>query len=286
MRLVSITDTSGGRSLQVDMDPIDFVHIGPGARLDVKIRSLTDWTQRVWRYDGYTHDDKGGWLPGSFTAPGNRTWKYKWVRIEAVGRDPSAPRETFPHLASVTDPQGHETSFEYSTAFADGRPRVISQTAPDQTRETYTYQAGQFDPIWTCTVERTKDGVPQGTRSFRYDRGSHRGLIEETDTLGRKTTYVRDQNARLLSRTDPLTRTWRYTWDGHGNMTSRKDPDNNTWSFEYHPIFNLLTKATSPITQVWTYGRDTKGNLTSIQDPLSHVTNFAQDAISLHGTSV
>ena len=83
-------------------------------RLDIKVNSIKDWTNRVWKWDNYQQDDRVGFVPGTFTNPEHQTWTYHWAPVAGKGTDPANPAlETVLRLVGVTDPGGHRVIVQW-----------------------------------------------------------------------------------------------------------------------------------------------------------------------------
>lgn len=169
-------------------------------------------------------------------------------------------------LASVTDSNGHTTSYEYD--LLGRRTRVV-------------------DPLGHAT-------------SFTYDAVGN--LFSKTDANGRVTVFAYDPLRRITAQTDPLSGVasfgytpagWldnvvdpggivtSYASDNTGRVTQVASPDVGTTSHAYNPDGTLALKTDANGTAV-TYSYDNAARLTGISFPVpSENISFSYDSPSV-----
>jgi RHS repeat-associated protein len=154
-------------------------------------------------------------------------------------------------LTSLTDPNGHTTSFSY-----DGQGDLASVIDPLGDTSTFSYN----------------------TLGERTSMVSPRGNVTGGTPSQYTTSYVYDALSRVTSTTDPLGHSSSRAYDGDSNVTSSTDGKNNTTSYTYDAD-NELTKITRADTTTLQYGYDGDGNQMSQADGAGHTTSYGFDRL-------
>ena len=248
-------------------------HVWSFAYQNGKLASITDPASRVTHF---TIDDHGNLV--QVTLPDQSTRRFCY---DARGL-----------MTQQTDQNGAITSYSY-----DNYGRIRQATYPP--REVYDPATGQTNlrqEVRTFTNSDTGypliNDSPQSTPAdpagraasqdllvrVQYGRGSRSGHVnkwgawlDETDGLGRTTTYVRDERNNVLKQTEPDGDCVEYTYDDMGNVLTEsrmaaaqcalsadeRDPSLvQTWTRTYEPRFNQLKTETDPLGHTTTYVYD------------------------------
>lgn len=185
--------------------------------------------------------------------------------------------EPYGMLATVTDPRGQVTRFDYcygrvcsetdpsgeTTYYGhDVFGRLTTQAVSSDTypvtftsygapvggvQTKYTYDA--LDRVSTVTGQATTDAVTSTVHTpkttYTYDADGDLTGRSTADTTGhdatRTTGYVYDDHNRVITATDPANLATHYTYDTFGRTTSRTDPSGTTYSYGYSATGQLLT---------------------------------------------
>lgn len=204
-------------------------------------------------------------------------------------------RVSVPYFSTASPSQWTETLY-------DSLGRVIQVINPDNTRTVtrYTGRTTQVEDangkIQTSDVDahgrviiRREPSIPNPT-VYRYDAVGN--LVEMTDSLGKKTSFVYDSLGRKLAMTDPSAGTWRYAYDANGNLIRQTDARGVVISLYYDVLNRLLSKTLTAdptratgqrpgVLASYIYDQVekrpfSKGRLTTVSDP-SGVTKFYHD---------
>jgi RHS repeat-associated protein len=237
---------------------------------DNLLKSVTDALGRVNSYD--------------YDGNGNTT------RVTRLDGDSNAVTTTFSyepqfnHLASVTDPLNHTSTFSY-----DRLGNLVAGTDPlsHQVRMGYN-TAGQLTSV--------SDAL-NNTLQFGYFGGD---LVSVTDPLSNVATQFVDPVGRVVSATDAqgntakaqynnlnlLTQTTdaqgnstSFTYDANGNLLSLTDALNHATSYTYDNMDRALTRM-DPLNRQENYVYDLEGNLVSSTDRKGQVTSVTYDALN------
>lgn len=217
---------------------------------DNLLQSVTDALGRVTSFD--------------YDGNGNRT------RITALDGTADAVTTTatyepqFNHLASVTDPLQHTSSFAYDT-FGN----LASATDPLTHHTTFTHSdAGQVTSI-TDPLSNTV--------TFSYMNGDLIGIL---DPVGNASSQFMDPAGRVISTTDSQGNTTLYQYNNLNLITQVTDAKGGITAFSYDPNGNLLSltdalHVTTPTT--WTY--DNMDRVQARTDPLLRQESYSYDLI-------
>ncbi len=191
----------------------------------------------------------------------------------------SATTESFTYneggyITSVTDGDGHTTTYGYSaandrTSMLDANKNETKWTY-DSTHDVATTTSPKGE---TTTIKREAHGNPE--------------TIERPapESKTQTTKYKYKTTGELESVEDPLKRVWKYEYDTHGNRTAEIDPltDKRTWEYNedsqetatVSPRGNITGgKPTEFTTKT---ERDSQGRPLKITDPLAHTTKYTYD---------
>jgi RHS repeat-associated protein len=203
-------------------------------------------------------------------------------------------------VASVTDPNGHVTSFSYdkyddilSTTVPyqatiggavqnetysygyDANGNLTSATAPNGAQVSYTYN-GLGEPL---TYKETMNGTPL-TTSYTYDKAGR--LTQVSYPNGNTETLSYDAANRLSgtsSTNGTTTQTYGTGYDANSNVTSVSSNGTTTANFGYDSL-DRLTSVTEPVSGVndtQTLTLDPQGNPTSIAFAIGSTTSWTDN---------
>ncbi len=174
----------------------------------------------------------------------------------------------FFQLASIQDPLGHQTTFQYDP----NDPKAVLQSATDASgrRIKVTFNgAGQLISFSQPFLATYPSPVLH-TTTFAYEAGE---LVRVTDPDGNVTTRFLDAAGRVRSIRDALGRVTRYDYDKLNHLTLVTDPNNGITTFLYDRDGNLFfaKDARQQVTnhKATVYVHDGLGRLKTRYDPLS-----------------
>jgi RHS repeat-associated protein len=191
----------------------------------------------------------------------------------------SATTESFTYneggyVTSVTDGDGHTTTYGYSSA--NDRTSMVD---PNKNETKWTYDS-------THDVATTTSPKGETTTIKREAHGNPETIERPAPESKTQTTkYKYKTTGELESVEDPLKRVWKYEYDAHGNRTAEIDPltDKRTWEYNedsqeiatVSPRGNITGgKPTEFTTKT---ERDSQGRPLKITDPLGHTTKYTYD---------
>jgi len=216
------------------------------------------------------------------------------------------------NLASVTDPLGNITRYQYNLlnrmvattdalGVAAGDPSHTTVTqydavgnvlfVTDALGRTTISQYDAMNRLIRHTLPKA-DGTssPAPTTTYQYDANGN--LIVTTDPLGHTTFYQYDALNRLVGVTDAMGAFSGDPWntvvtayDQLGRVMSVTDQLGRTTQYVYDNLGRKIkmtqpapgTGSGSPVTQ---YAYDADGNLISTTDPLGHTTSYGYDGLN------
>ncbi len=219
---------------------------------DGTIHTATDPAGRVWEY---TYQNLGIGVPvlTEVESPDDKTVQYGW--------------DSRTRLVSVTDRRGNQMKLiDY-----DDQNRVRRQTFADGSWEEYFYETAG-STISGVTIRNSLGRE----RRMRFDSMGY--VVEEADELGQTVKIERDAKHRPVRTIGPCgCGEAEQTFDDNGNVLTLTDRLGHTTSYEYHPVFNLVTKVTDRNNHVTELTYDASGNLETIENALNEVTTFGYD---------
>jgi RHS repeat-associated protein len=188
--------------------------------------------------------------------------------------------------ASVTDPAGVVTNFEYDTTGTYLTREIQASGKPEQVIIDYTYTAfGEIQSKSTggATTSYTYNdfGLPStitdqlgNVTYFEYDQ--YGNVSATTDASGNRSTFAYDILGNLLESKDPLGNRTIYTYNSLGRLTSIKDALNRTTQYETD-FKGRLTAVIDPLNNRKEYDYDGSGNLVKITEGAA-ITSLAYDS--------
>lgn len=200
-------------------------------------------------------------------------------------------------LATVTDPNGHVTRYDYN---ALGRLITVTEAVgtADEGIRRYEYDAvGNLTALIDENGNRTAyqyDAMNRQTRMTRpdpdgagpltapitqmaYDLAGN--LVAMVDEGNHTTAFAYDARNRLATRTDALGGVSRYGYDLAGNLISRIDELGRETAYHFDDC-NRLVAIIDPEGKITRFSYDADDNLISITDPNDNRTDFVYDARS------
>lgn len=177
-------------------------------------------------------------------------------------------RNSHENVASVTDPTGRLTFYDYDTNGIDViavKPQtslgVFSKIA------SFTYNAQHLPLTYT-------DAAGQ-TTTYSYSGGQ---LIQSIDALGESTKYSYDGQGYLTTVINANNQTARsFTYDGFGRVATMTDSEGYTLNFIYDAL-DRLTKVTYPDGTTREYSWNIL-DLASVKDRQGRTTVYTYDAV-------
>ncbi len=181
-------------------------------------------------------------------------------------------------LDSVTDPNNHETSFDY----VDHALTQITDALgnPFQRLE---YEDGRLVAVVDANNNRTEITTSVGSRTQTVTSPDGRQItLSSFDQRGNETarddifdgthhissrTYSDDGRDLVTSRTDPNNHTWTADYDDHGHLAAFTDAKGQTATLEYDD-YGSPTAVVDENGGTVTFDYDTRGNLTTLTDPV------------------
>jgi RHS repeat-associated protein len=166
------------------------------------------------------------------------------TQYDALGR---VAQKSRPYFVAGGTPKW--TIFTY-----DVLGRVLTETAPDASVQTTTYQG-------LVTIQT--NALTQSTTTTRNSQGQ---VVSVTDPASNTTTYLYDPFGNLLQMTDPVGNVASKSYDVRGRMVASNDPDMGAWSYTYDVLDKLKTQ-TDAKAQTTTLAYDLLGRTTQRAAP-------------------
>ncbi|MBF0562948.1 MAG: RHS repeat protein, partial [Alphaproteobacteria bacterium] len=167
----------------------------------------------------------------------------------------------------------------------DGQDRLVSTTAPEGNRISYTYDT-RNNPLTVTTSPKPGSGLSEVTRSLTYDPLWNK-VATVTDPLGLITQNTYDAATGTLTRTladyGHLGATRSYTYNARGQVLTATDPLGVVTRYGYDGTTeNQLSVVRDAggaghINQTTAFAYDAVGNVVSRTDPDGHATSFTCD---------
>jgi RHS repeat-associated protein len=212
------------------------------------------------------------------------------------------------YIASVTDPQGRQTTYSYTGEYLtsvrahDGRTTTYTYitagaaqhalaeiASPNGNTRTYAYDdRGRLTATWrnnqeekvTLTLGDTgrvviTDALGNASSLF-FDHWAR--LIKTENPLGETVQMRFNELGRLLSVTDPDGGSATYAYDSKGNVTEITDCLRQTTRLLYARPFNRLSRVTDAMNRRTEYVHDDRGNLTAVVYPDGSSEGWTRDS--------
>ncbi len=271
-----------------------------------RLRDVTDpmGQTRIFEYDGngqVTSIKGNGMCPScGDPASGDQSFTYdgygnRTSMTDALGKTTTytytSPTDvegmpTFQKVATVTDPQGHVTQFDYDIR---GNLLAVTDANGHKTKMDYN-QYGQVtsvtDPLGDTTtltydsngnVATTTD--PLGNQTvLHYDAISR--PVETIDALGHSSKVNYDHLGRVTATTDLQGGTTQFAYDANNNLTSLTDAMGRVTRFSYDSM-NRLIRRDTPLGKFDTRQYDANGNLSQFTDRRGQTTSFSYDPVNM-----
>ncbi len=308
--LASVTDVTGGTT-SYSYDPNHQLLTITDPRGHVSLTNTYDDDGRVTaQTNALGHTSQFDYSSGStvVTSPEGRETEYVFAGslldavIQGYGTSSHADWSysydgTTDGVASITDPRGGTTQFQYDSA-----GNVTSLTDPLGNSHQYTYDSlndltsvsdsanttlsyDQAGNLLSVSTPLNYTGKSQ-TWTYTYGDSAHPGDVTGvTDPDGNAAKFAYNANGDLTSAADAAGDETTYQYDQIGRPTSSVSPAGNapganpatyTTSYTYDPAGELLT-STDPLDHETSYAYDPDGNLRSITDPANHTTSYTYD---------
>jgi RHS repeat-associated protein len=196
---------------------------------------ISQVTDPAGRVTSYSYDASGQHLL-SVTTPSGTT-QYTYVDGSNIEQEHA--------LASITDPDGTHTFFNYDDL---GR---LSQESGDNGAGllSFTY----FSPGGYSVTDANNQ-----TTTIRYGVDGDPARIK--DPLGNVYQLAYDSNGQLTMTGLAGGPSSSFTYDGHGNINQTIDPLGNTSQLNYNPLFGSLQQFVDPLGNQTNYLQDSQGN--------------------------
>ncbi len=129
------------------------------------------------------------------------------------------------NLASITDANGHTTTFTY-----DAFGNMLTRTDAKGFMTSYTWQ-NEDSP--TNYISLKIDETDALGRITAYDFNMNGNLIQNTDPSGSQTLYTYTSEGLVYSTIDPMGEETLFEYDAEGNMISMLDPTGENTEIQY-----------------------------------------------------
>ena len=235
---------------------------------------MADGTGDVWTY---AYDAAGHLL--SVTAPGPTAAGLTTSYTYDTGSNP----ETANALLSITNPDGSQQNFTYSTTTgqlsgtsANGGADAITYTYLGEAEVEATDSAGDQTIVWYNDFGLPSRVQDSAGRHFHLPLRQQR-QSGQLHRRGRRHLPVHlRSNGNLTQTVNPLGQTVQMTYNSLSDLTSITDADNNTTQYSYSSAGNLLS-ITYPDGTQQSFTYDPLGNLSETieqnGDPVSYQYN-------------
>ncbi|MDH4460967.1 MAG: RHS repeat-associated core domain-containing protein, partial [Flectobacillus sp.] len=173
-----------------------------------------------------------------------------------------------------------------TTLTYDNKGNLTTITKPNNTTETYTYDAdgkvlshkdannNTTNYQYNTNGDLSSIQYPTGTVQLEYN-GSCCNVGKITDPNGNTTEMTYDELNRVKTVKDKAGNTIAYDYDAVGNLIKETDPVGNLKEYFYDAL-NRLISVKLPV-GTWHYSYDGQGNLTKMTDANGHSTTYEYD---------
>ena len=200
------------------------------------------------------YDDDGNLI--RYTDANGHAADYEYDSRSRLHRiiQPDGGKFSFSHLGETSlpgrcvFPDGSEVNYAYND-----RKQLVKISGPAIPEVFFTYNdlglvaeksrgkgPGKFFVKYGYLGSRESPAVAGGGATVPLIAESRTGLgdeagylMEETDSLGRKTRYERDERGRLIKTVDPLGREWKYSYNYYGILTGISVSNHSIYSVRY-----------------------------------------------------
>ena len=204
---------------------------------------------------------------------------------DTYGRTLTLSYTTQNKLASVTDPLGQVTTFQYDST--EHSLTGITDAAGKATQYRYNSDqqlTGKTDRAVRSFTYAYTSGSPGLPVSVSDSANTARSTLSSSSNWGLDT----NQTTQLLQRTYlPATTTnadgrgnqWKYGSDGNGFVTQAIAPDGATTKYTYDAATLQVASMTDANGNTTAYAYDAIGNRTKTTDALGHVTSYTYEPV-------
>jgi RHS repeat-associated protein len=185
-------------------------------------------------------------------------------------------------LASITDPAGRVTTFQYD---ATGH-KLTTITDPIGNSMQYSYN----------TRYQISSETDKAVRTFFYSYVNNEPVAVQDsngtarDTLSNPNNWATDPSQLAMfqlrvyipsttSDTDGRGNVWKYPYDSNGYITQIIAPDGATTTYAYDPATLQLASVTDANGHITSYQYDAMGNQIKMTDALGHVTTYTYEPV-------
>lgn len=203
--------------------------------------------------------------------------------VDARGRGLTFQYDPRGRITEVRDHLGRKVSYEFSA-----RDDLIKAHSVDGYTTTYNYN--DLDQL-TDIIDPDGRVVIHNVYDQKYQ------VVEQTDAMGRKTTFKYDRTNKTTSVTTPDGWTISDRYDDRYRLLERVDRDGKRYSFTYdqygyrgqavfkddvtstigHNALGLVTSVTGRSGSQWSMSYDPTGHLTGVTDPAGNAWTFEYD---------
>lgn len=239
-----------------------------------KLSSITD---RAGHTTNFVVDNQGNLVQA--TTPDNATQRFAYderhlltKHTDQKGAVTDYAYDDYGRIATVTEPE--RAVYNQATGKSETKREVLTFTSSD-TGYDLINDSPQGDPDHLAprapTSAELVDRVAYGRGELRGHTNQWGAWLDETDGVGRTTTYERDANNNVSRLTYANGECVDFTYDANGNpltesylsaaacagdsSTAAVDAG-RTWSYTYEASFNQLKSVTDPLGQVTTFFYD------------------------------
>jgi YD repeat-containing protein len=193
------------------------------------------------------------------------SFTYNAANKIASVKDPLGRATTFQYdstnrkLTQVTDPNGNSIHYNYNTLY-----QLSNKTDKAGRTFTYTYGSG-LKPMAVNDANNTSPGRLSNPNNWAIDptqlaRNQLRVYLPSTATT-----------------TDGRGNAWQYQYDPNGYILQQKDPDGSTTTYAYDPSTLQLASMTDANSHTTSYLYNSEGDLLQVTDALGNITTYTYE---------